>query len=148
MEKSTLTGINDIDNYVLSEYFSYKDLHCLCLTSKWLYDTMSSHIYNIRKIHFIPLNGLIVPYHLNIGRVYQLQENKKNEDYNIVVYDIDYIDIRYGITFEWYVKFKLRHVNTNHTIYSCYNVNGKLSKLFKIAYDDDAILSLYILHVS
>lgn len=142
MKRTTLTGINDIDNYVLSEYFSYKDLHCLCLTSKWLYDLMNPHIYNIRKNHFIPLNALIISDNMNITRVYELQEK------NIKSNDIDYIDIRYGVTFEWYVKFKLKDVNTTHIIYSSYNINGKLSKLFKIAYDDDAILSLYILYVS
>lgn len=147
MERTTLTGINDIDNYILSEYFSYKDMHYLCFTSKWLHNLISPYIYNIRTTHFIPLSGLIHPNYVNIERVYELQINKNNNQH-IVKYDIDYVDIRYGITFEWYVRFKLKDVNRTHIIYSSYNVNGKLSKLFKIANDDDNILSMYISYVN
>ena len=149
MERATLTGIDDIDNYVLTTYFTYQDFHQLCITCKWLYQLMYPHIYTIRRNHFIPMSGLIVPENDSVKRVYEVEiSTPNNMEHTLIAYDIEYIDIRFGVIFEWYIKFKLKNVNTTHIVYSTYTMEGKLSKLFKFAYDEHNILSLYILRIT
>lgn len=136
----TITGLKDIDIHCVGPFLHYKDLHILCQTCICIQKLMKDILIYWRTTQYIPLSGIIIPRE-PIQRVYRIFKDTISD-----VHNIDYIDVRFGVIMEWYVKFKETNTQTTFVIYPNIKEDKKLNKLFKVLKDNDGVLSMFILH--
>lgn len=123
----SITPIQDVDRYVLSEFLDIKDTNKCLHLNKYYKELYKERFTWLKYNTFVPISILDVSNQDKIKRIYR----------NNTRIDIDYIIIRYGVVFQWYLLWKLKDKITRHTVYD----DGKK---YMIRKDHDDILSIYI----
>jgi hypothetical protein len=131
-----LTGVRDLDEYILSEYFDYRDAHICCQLSKHIYKCVIKRMKWIKRNDNLPAGGLDFNIISKIDRMYT--NSRVYNVYNLIfVRSSSYLNLNY---FRYNTRNKLTYAKLNiheHVLYSTNNI-------FKIKPDYNNVFSLFI----
>lgn len=132
----SITGIQDTDYHMLSEFLTCAELHNCAQVNKETKKLLDGTLQERKKDAFLSLPNLEKDHVDDIKRIYRINKSDRSI---IKRHDLDSIRIHYGVVFEWFIQYIVKDTICLYTVYP-----NDLNMKFKIKQDKDNVLSLFM----